>query len=101
MVGAVSGAALAARGTPVAVAVAVALLLGAASSAALERGVVARVPTRPLLGAAGLVAAGTLLRQGMTVLFPRSAYPFPAPSRVWRVGDGVLRASDLLAIAVV
>jgi branched-chain amino acid transport system permease protein len=101
MVGAVAGAALAARGAPVAVAVALALLLGAAASAALERGVVAPAGGRPVLAAAGLVAAGALLRQGMSALFPRAAYPFPAPAQVWRLGDGVVRASDLVTVAVV
>jgi branched-chain amino acid transport system permease protein len=101
MVGAVAGAALAARGAPVALAVVLALVLGALASAALERGVVAPTAGRPLLAAAGLVAAGALLRQAMSALFPRAAYPFPAPSQVWRLGDGVLRASDLVTIAVV
>jgi branched-chain amino acid transport system permease protein len=101
MVGAVAGAALAARGAPVVVAVALALVLGAAASAALERGVVAPATGRPVLAAAGLVAAGALLRQGMSALFPRAAYPFPAPAQVWRLGDGVVRASDLVTVAVV
>lgn len=101
MVGAVAGAALAARGAPVVAAVVLALVLGAAASAALERGVVAPATGRPVLAAAGLVAAGALLRQGMSVLFPRAAYPFPAPAQVWRLGDGVVRASDLVTVAVV
>jgi branched-chain amino acid transport system permease protein len=101
MVGAVAGAALAGRGAPVAVAVVLALVLGAAASALLERGVVARVAGRPLLAAASLMAAGAVLRQGLSALFPDAAYPFPAPSRVWRLGDGVLRASDLVTLAVV
>jgi branched-chain amino acid transport system permease protein len=101
MVGAVAGAALAARGAPVVAAVALALVLGAIASAVLERGVVAPATGRPVLAAAGLVAAGALLRQGMSALFPRAAYPFPAPAQVWRLGDGVVRASDLVTVAVV
>lgn len=100
MVGAVAGAALAARGAPVAAAVLLAVGLGAATSALLERGLVARTAGRPLAAAAGLLAAGAVLRQGLAALFTHTAYPFPAPSRVWRVGGGVVRSSDLLTLAV-
>ncbi|HEX3606235.1 MAG TPA: hypothetical protein VH134_09960 [Candidatus Dormibacteraeota bacterium] len=102
MAGAVAGAALAGRGAPVVAAVLLALLLGAAASALLERVVVApAAAASPLLAAAGLVAAGAVLRQGIAALFPHSAYPFPSASQVWRVGGGVVRASDLVSLAVV
>ena len=101
MVGAVTGASLAARGTPVAVALLLAVALGAACSAVLEHGLVARTAGRPLLAAASLLAGGALLRQGLSALFPDAAYPFPAVSRAWRLADGVLRASDLVTLAVV
>ena len=98
MAGAVPAAALVAGGTPVVAGVAVALLLGAAVSALLERGLVRPAGTRAALAAATLVAAGVVLRQALTAA--HAAYPFPAPAATWRIGDGVLRASDVVAVAV-
>jgi len=100
MAGAVPAAALVAGGTPVVAGVAVALLLGAAVSALLERGLVRPAGTRAALAAATLVAAGVVLRQALTAAYPHAAYPFPAPAATWRIGDGVLRASDVVAVAV-
>lgn len=100
MTGAVPAAALVAGGTPIAAGIAVALLLGAAVSAVLERGLVRPAGGRVALAAATLVAAGAVLRQALTAAYPRAAYPFPAPETTWRIGDGVLRASDVVTVAV-
>lgn len=97
---AIVGAALAEGGVPAPVAAVVALLVGAALSALMERLLVRPAAGRVALAAAALVAGGTVLRQVVSGLFTHAAYAFPVLTATWRVGGGVLRASDALTAAV-
>jgi len=98
--GAIVGAALAGGGVPAWVSAVVALLVAAGLSAAMERLLVRPSRGRVALAAAALVAGGTVLRQVLSGLFTHAAYAFPALAATWRVGDGVLRASDVVTAAV-
>ena len=98
--GAILGAALAEGGVPAWLCAAVALAVAAGLSAAMERLLVRPARGQVALSAAALVAGGTVLRQVVSGLFTRTAYAFPALTTTWRVGGGVLRASDVVVAAV-
>jgi branched-chain amino acid transport system permease protein len=101
--GAIAGAALAAGGVPAWVAALLALLAAGVMSAGMERVLVRPTRGQVALAVAALVAGGTVLRQVVAAVFTHAAYAFPALGTTWRVGDGVLRASDVVTggVAVV
>ena len=88
-------------GWPVWVAVVAGLALGAALSAAMERGLVAPASGRPVLAAVLLIAAAVVTRELLQGLFPRSAYSFPSTSGTFRVLGGLVHTADLVTIAAV
>jgi branched-chain amino acid transport system permease protein len=88
-------------GWPVWVAVVAGLAVGAALSAAMERGLVAPASGRPVLAAVLLIAAAVVTRELLQGLFPRSAYSFPSTSGTFRVLGGLVHTADLVTIAVV
>jgi branched-chain amino acid transport system permease protein len=98
--GAIAGAALAESGVPAWLCAVVALAVAAGLSVAMERGLVRPAAGRAALAVAALVAGGSVLRQVVAGLFTHAAYAFPALGGTWRVGDGVLRASDVVTGAV-
>jgi branched-chain amino acid transport system permease protein len=100
IVGAIVGAALAGGGVPAWVAAVVAVLVAGGLSAAMERLLVRPSRGQVALAAAALVAGGTVLRQVVAGLFTHAAYAFPALGTTWRIGGGLLRASDALTAAV-
>ena len=101
--GAIVAAALVGVNVPVLPAALVGLLVAAVLSGAMERGLVRPSGGRVAVAAAALVAGGAVLRQLVAAVFTHSAYAFPALGTTWRVGDGVLRASDAVTggVAVV
>jgi branched-chain amino acid transport system permease protein len=88
-------------GWPVWVAVVAGLAVGAALSAAMERGLVAPASGRPVLAAVLLIAAAVVARELLQGLFPRSAYSFPSTSGTFRVLGGLVHTADLVTISVV
>jgi len=94
--GAIAGAAMVGAGVPVAVAALVGLAAAGLLSAAMERGLVRPAGGRVALAAAALVAGGAVLRQLVAAVFTHSAYAFPSLGTTWHVGDGVVRASDVV-----
>ncbi|HEV3124978.1 MAG TPA: hypothetical protein VG266_10420 [Candidatus Dormibacteraeota bacterium] len=100
MVGAVVAAALVAGGLPAAPGAVVAIVVAGATSLVMERVLVRPSGTRAALAAAALVAGGICIRQGLSAAYPNAAYPFPYASTTWRVGDGVVRASDVITVIV-
>jgi branched-chain amino acid transport system permease protein len=98
--GAILGAALAAGGVPAWLCAVVALAVAGLLSAGMERLLVRPARGQVALAGAALVAGGTVLRQVLSGLFTNAAYAFPALTTTWRVGGGVLRASDVVVAAV-
>jgi branched-subunit amino acid ABC-type transport system permease component len=98
--GAVAGAALAEGGAPAWVAALLALAVAAGLSGVMERLLVRPAAGRVVVGAAALVAGGTVLRQALAALFPHPAYAFPSLGATWHVGEGLLRASDAVTAGV-
>jgi branched-chain amino acid transport system permease protein len=98
--GAIGGAALAESGAPPWLAAPVALAAAALLSVLMERALVRPAAGRLALAVAALVAGGSVLRQLVAAVFTHGAYAFPAVGTVWRVGDGVLRAADVLTAGV-
>jgi branched-chain amino acid transport system permease protein len=98
--GAIAGAALAGTGAPAWLAAVVALLVAAGLSGAMERLLVRPAAGRVALAVAALVAGGSVLRQAVAATFTQPAYAFPAPHATWHIGDGLLRATDVLTAGV-
>ena len=99
--GGLIAAAVLQAGWPVWVAVVAGLAVGAALSAAMERGLVAPASGRPVLAAVLLIAAAVVTRELLQGLFPRSAYSFPSTSGTFRVLGGLVHTADLVTIAAV
>ena len=98
--GAIAGAALAESGAPAWVAGVLAVVVGAVLSLAMERALVRPSGGRVVVAAAALVAGGAVLRQAVGAVFTHAAYAFPALSSGWRVGEGVVRAADVVTACV-
>ncbi|HEV7679434.1 MAG TPA: hypothetical protein VGQ42_12780 [Candidatus Dormibacteraeota bacterium] len=94
--GAITGAALVGGGVPAWCAALVGLAVAGLVSAGMERALVRPSQGRVVLAAAALVAGGAVLRQLVAAVFTHAAYAFPALAGTWHVGDGVLRASDVM-----
>ena len=99
--GGLIAAAVLQAGWPVWIAIIAGLAVGAALSAAMERGLVAPAAGRPVLAAVLLIAAAVVIRELLQGLFPRSAYNFPSTGGTLRVFGGLVHAADLVTIAVV
>ncbi|MFN2582980.1 MAG: hypothetical protein ABR498_09605 [Candidatus Dormibacteria bacterium] len=101
LAGGLASAAAIAAGWPLWLSIIVGLAIGAALSAAAERGLVAPASGRPMLAAVLLLGGAVVLREVLVGLFPRPAYSFPSASKIIAVGGGVVHVSDLLTIGVV